>query len=164
MESAQYLGHKMVPDLKSSEVLQANINASANLDGATRDDVTKAILEAVGARHTNEPQPLLIEAGHGDNAETVDTSTPEPDDNGITHITDIEQIKKWDAVVNASSQGSSSNSNSKVFPNGFSWRKNFDPNTNQPVFDLYDASGQHCGVRRTEERATKWAEGEGACG
>jgi hypothetical protein len=161
MESAQYLGHKMVPDLKSSEVLQANINASANLDGATRDDITKAILDAIGARHT-EPTPLLIEAGHGDNAETADDSTPESDDNGITHFTDVEQIKRWDAERPAPSQGSSNTGKSKTFPNGYGWEKRFDEARRMDIYDLYNSGGQLCGHRRSQERADAWCESEGS--
>jgi hypothetical protein len=170
IESAQYLGHKMVPDLKSSEVLQANINAAADLTDAGANDIRKAIADAMGIPYgTNEPQPLLIEASAGENAADVIPAADAPekiidpsDGSTVISVTDLEQIKRWDRELAALEAKPSSNPNSKTFPNGFSWQKHYDEATRRDVYNLFNAQGQPCGVRRSEERADAWCLGEGS--
>jgi hypothetical protein len=78
----------------------------------------------------------------------------------LISITDPEVIKRWDAEQRAKPV---IDPNVRTFANGFSWRRTFDPTINHEVFDLFNPAGERCGTRKSESRATKWAEREGEC-
>jgi hypothetical protein len=77
----------------------------------------------------------------------------------VTSVTDIEEIRRFDREHAAPKDSST---DSKTFPTGFSWRKRYDAAISKDVWDLYNPAGDHCGVRRTQERADQWCENEGS--
>jgi hypothetical protein len=87
---------------------------------------------------------------------------PEADENGIISVTDPAEIAKFDAEI-ASKSSITSDSHSKTIPNGFSWQRTYDAMTQRDIWNLYDPSGRHSGVRRTQEKADAWCELEGVC-
>jgi hypothetical protein len=91
----------------------------------------------------------------------VESPKPVADPTGgeVISISDPKLIAAFDAEL-AKPKGPA---DTRTFPNGFSWRRTFDPTIGQEVFDLFNPAGERCGTRKSESRATKWCEGEGAC-
>jgi hypothetical protein len=195
MESASYLGHKMVPDLKSAEIASMNLNASLPISTEDEAELRKALADycagqfGVAAPVVDAELPKLSaphEAANEDrwggfatqaregvgnldsygsfpdtpsqNIDTPDSDTP---DSKIISITDAAQIRRWDSERAALSKPNGS-ANSRTFPNGFRWVKRYDAAISKHVYDLFDAGGSHCGVRRDEARASQWCENEGS--
>jgi hypothetical protein len=86
---------------------------------------------------------------------------PQVDRDGgvVTSITDIEQIRKFDAQFAAAAPAGPQRD--REFSNGFAWQRTTD-DVGREVFVLFNPAGDNCGIRRDEARATKWCELEGA--
>jgi len=142
----------LVPDVQA---IAAPTPEPAKPVEADPDELRRALLENVLASLPPPPAPAA-----DDIAPKVD-----PADGGtVISISDPAEIAKFDAKLRSGGNAKSkADANTRKFATGFYWEKKFDPTISQTVFDLFNPQGDHCGVRKTEERANRWCELEGAC-
>jgi hypothetical protein len=121
-------------------------------EAGSMGDSAESTREGDGARSIND-SPIKPSTS------SKNSDTPESE---ILSFTDPAEIRRWDRDRGATTSSSKLSADTKTFGNGFSWRRRFDSNTRTAVFDLYDAGGQLCGHRRTDERAGAWCAAGGS--
>lgn len=155
-------------------VLQGNELAPEPPPAASHEELSRALFQhlqaqgveflaqkkAWGESAKNDGDPGTHVECNGRTSDTPSEIIDTTDGGTVISITDVKQIRKWDAERVAQSTPALP-ANTKTFSTGFSWRKRYDAIINRDVFDLFDAAGSHCGTRQSRARADTWCEQEG---